>query len=45
MFTNIRFFMLLSLSAVSLGLAACNTIQGAGHDIEHAGKVVQDAAK
>lgn len=33
----------LTLSAFSLG--ACNTINGAGQDIERAGESVQDAAK
>ncbi len=32
------------LAAVSLGLAACNTVQGAGEDLENAGEAVQDAA-
>jgi predicted small secreted protein len=30
--------------AATLSLAACNTIEGAGKDIENAGEVVQDAA-
>lgn len=35
---------LLSLSFLSLSLSACETIGGAGRDIEHAGEVVQDSA-
>ncbi len=44
MFTNTRFLMLLSLAAISLGLSACETMDGAGRDIEHAGESIQDAA-
>lgn len=44
MFINTRFFLLASLAVLSLGLAACETMQGAGRDIEHAGESVQDAA-
>ncbi len=44
MLMNIRFFTLLSLAVMSLGLAACETMEGAGRDIEHAGESVQDAA-
>ena len=39
---------LLTLSALALAcisLGACNTIEGAGRDIEHAGETVQDAAE
>ncbi|MAF97083.1 MAG: entericidin EcnAB [Micavibrio sp.] len=39
---------LLTLSALALAcisLSACNTIEGAGRDIEHAGETVQDAAE
>ncbi len=38
---------ILTLGFIALGavsLSACNTINGAGHDIEHAGEAVQDAA-
>jgi entericidin B len=44
MLMNIRFFTLLSLVITGLGLAACETMEGAGRDIEHAGESVQDAA-
>jgi entericidin B len=36
-------FLFVALAAVSL--TACNTIQGAGKDIERGGEHVQDAAK
>ncbi len=42
---NIRFLTLISLAILGLGLAACETIGGAGRDIEHAGEAVQDAAE
>ena len=32
------------LAALGLGLAACNTVRGAGQDLENAGEAVQDAA-
>lgn len=35
---------LASLAIVSFGLTACNTVDGAGRDIERAGESVQDAA-
>lgn len=44
MFTNTRFYLLLSLAVFSLGLSACETMEGAGRDIEHAGESMQDAA-
>ncbi len=44
MLVNVRFFTLSSLVVMSLGLAACETMEGAGRDIEHAGESVQDAA-
>lgn len=34
---------ILTVSFLSLGLSACNTIAGAGKDIENAGAAVQDA--
>lgn len=44
-FRNTRFltFMLLAVF-VMVPLAACETVEGAGRDIEHAGETVQDAA-
>lgn len=46
MFTQIKIFtlMFLSLAAVSLTLTGCETLDGAGRDIENAGEAVQDAA-
>ena len=41
MFKNV---MLMVLAVASLGLSACNTMEGAGRDIENAGEAVQDAA-
>lgn len=34
-----------SLTALFLGLAACNTIEGAGKDVEVVGQETQEAAK
>lgn len=44
MMTNTRFYLVLSLAVLSLGLSACETLEGAGRDLEHAGESVQDAA-
>lgn len=41
---SIRLLPLLLLTIISIGLSACETIEGAGRDIEHAGETVQDAA-
>jgi predicted small secreted protein len=35
---------LLSLRIAAMALAGCNTIQGAGTDIERGGEKIQDAA-
>jgi len=35
---------ILCLVAMSVGLSACNTIKGAGKDVERGGEKVQDAA-
>ncbi len=43
--SKIRHLLFLGLAFISLGLAACGTMDGAGRDIEHAGESVQDAAK
>lgn len=40
----IRKFLTLFLVAGSLGVAGCNTIEGAGRDIQSAGETVADAA-
>jgi predicted small secreted protein len=39
-----RFLTLTVLLLGALSLGACETIEGAGQDIEHAGESVQDAA-
>lgn len=35
---------LLAFATLSLGLTACNTISGAGQDIENGGEAIQKAA-
>ncbi len=35
---------LLALTGASLSLAACNTVEGAGRDIQGLGEAVEDAA-
>jgi entericidin A len=35
----------LSLIAISLGLAGCNTVRGIGQDIEKLGSTIEGAAK
>jgi entericidin B len=44
MFRNFRFHTLLLLAIMGLSLSACNTVEGAGRDIESAGEAVQDSA-
>jgi predicted small secreted protein len=42
-----KFGLALTVAALMLGgasLTACNTVEGAGQDIEYAGESVQDAA-
>ncbi len=43
MFNN-KIVMIMSFIVLGLGLSACNTVGGAGQDIENAGEAVQDAA-
>ena len=38
-------FTLALLAAASFTAAACNTVEGAGQDVENAGEAVQDAAR
>lgn len=46
MFETIRNFTFpVILLAGALGLAACETIEGAGRDIENAGESIQDSAE
>lgn len=40
----VRKFLALFLVTGSLALGACNTIEGAGRDIQSAGEAVEDAA-
>jgi len=39
-----KLVVVLSLAVLGMGLSACNTIGGAGQDVENAGEAVQDAA-
>ncbi len=41
---KVKFFSLMALATITLGLGACNTISGAGQDIEDGGEAIQDAA-
>lgn len=45
MLTNIRFLTLVSLAVIGLGVAACETMEGAGRDIQNAGQSVEEAAE
>lgn len=46
MTANLRKLAWLSLLAWTIGgLAACNTVEGAGKDVEAAGEEIQDAAE
>lgn len=40
-----KLFAVLSLGLVFAGLTGCNTIAGAGKDVERGGEKVQDVAK
>jgi predicted small secreted protein len=33
------------MSLLSLGLSACNTVEGAGRDVEHLGRDIHDEAQ
>jgi len=39
-----RIAALLALSAIALGLAACNTVEGAGKDVKATGNAIEKAA-
>lgn len=43
-FKNRRLLTLAILAVGAISLSACNTVDGAGQDIENAGEAVQDAA-
>lgn len=45
MLTNIRFLTIISLAVIGLGLSACETMEGAGRDIQSAGQSVEEAAE
>lgn len=42
---DMRKLIIFAACAAGLGLAACNTVEGAGRDIENAGESVQRAAR
>ncbi len=42
---NLRIFILALFAVCTLSLAACNTMEGAGEDIEDAGEAIQKGAK
>lgn len=44
MFNKMKLLTVMCLAVLGLGLGACETIEGAGRDIENAGESVQDAA-
>lgn len=44
MMKQVKLLGLLAFTTLSLGLTACNTISGAGQDIENGGEAIQDAA-
>jgi len=44
MLNKTKFLTLIALGFLGIGLAGCETLDGAGRDIENAGEAVQDAA-
>jgi predicted small secreted protein len=44
MFITKRFLTLAFLAVISLGLSACETMEGAGRDIQSAGESLEDEA-
>ena len=42
---TLHWLAILSMVVMPLALSACNTMEGAGEDIEEAGESVQDAAE
>ncbi|HCK32105.1 MAG: entericidin [Micavibrio sp.] len=44
MLNTLKFMSLIMVFGLGLSLASCETMEGAGQDIEHAGEAVQDAA-
>ncbi|MCC6598996.1 MAG: entericidin A/B family lipoprotein [Alphaproteobacteria bacterium] len=45
MLNKIRFLSLTAILLAGFGLSACNTLNGAGQDVENAGESIQDAAR
>jgi len=41
---KIKGISLIALATLTLGLGACNTLKGAGQDIERGGEAIQNAA-
>lgn len=41
---NTKFLTLLTVAAATLSLSACNTVEGAGQDIQQGGKSIEKAA-
>lgn len=44
MLKRIHLLSLLALATLTLGLSACETVEGAGRDIENGGEAIQRAA-
>ena len=44
MLNTLKFMSLVLIASFGLSLSGCETMEGAGQDIEHAGEAVQDAA-
>lgn len=44
MLIKLRFLTILSLFFIGFGLTACETMEGAGRDVQSAGEAVEDAA-
>lgn len=44
MFNTLKFMSLVIIASFGLSLSGCETMEGAGKDIENAGQSVQDAA-
>lgn len=44
MMNNVKFLTLTAIGIACLGLGACETLDGAGQDIENAGESIQRAA-
>lgn len=44
MFRKIPFFAFLFFGVIGLGLSGCDTMEGAGRDVQSAGSALEDAA-